>query len=241
FGNWLNFRKAHTRTDADHLIHAFRVCVEDGDLTYASYCCIGIVQVWFAIGKNLAESHAELQKWLAFAPSAKAMDIVANITTVDRAFMNLLGLTKSESTYSDDAGFDEAAFEQHLVTERSRPVQAYLYHHRSLVRYIFEDYDAALASSIEAEKRTDAVQGKMLFEEHAFHQALVLAAVYDRASADDRTKYLELMKRDRDRLRAIAAFAPMNYAHKQYLVEAELARIQGDEAAALDLYDQAIA
>jgi histidine kinase len=239
FGNWLNFRRDHARTDIDHLIVAFQSCVAAGDRTYATYCCIGLVQLWFAIGRNVAEAHADVPKWMGFVEQVKALDIADNIRTVDRALMCLAGLTHGPHTYDDD-GFVEADFERHLNEVRSPPVQAYFYHHRSFVRFIHEDFAGALADTRESEERHAATSGQFIAEEHPFHQSLILAAVHADVSDAERTRHSALLDRNLARLRAIAAQAPVNFAHKVALVEAERARLEGDTAAATELYDRAV-
>lgn len=239
FGNWLNFRRHHVATDVDHLIDAFQMCIDSGDLTYACYCCIGVVQVWFVMGKNLADAHREAPRWLGFARKIKAMDIVDNITTVDRAFCALLGIPPEPGAHP--APESDSEFEARLERERSMPVQAYQYHHQSLVRYILEDYGEAYRASCECEKRKGAMSGQMLVEEHAFHQSLILAALVPSADEATRTAQLQQIRANRKVLADIAEQAPMNYLHKRLLVDAELRQLEGDTYGALELYDQSIA
>ena len=239
FGNWLNFRRHHVATDVDHLIDAFQMCIDTGDLTYACYCCIGVVQVWFVMGKNLADAHREAPRWLGFARKIKAMDIVDNITTVDRAFCALLGIPPEPGAHP--APESDSEFEARLERERSMPVQAYQYHHQSLVRYILEDYGEAYRASCECEKRKGAMSGQMLVEEHAFHQSLILAALVPSADEASRTAQLQQIRANRKVLADIAEQAPMNYLHKRLLVDAELRQLEGDTYGALELYDQSIA
>ena len=239
FGNWLNFRRHHVATDVDHLIDAFQLCIDSGDLTYACYCCIGVVQVWFVMGKNLADAHREAPRWLGFARKIKAMDIVDNITTVDRAFCALLGIPPEPGAHPEPES--DSDFEARLERERSMPVQAYQYHHQSLVRYILEDYAGAYRSSCECEKRKGAMSGQMLVEEHAFHQSLILAARVPSADEPTRAAHLQQIRANRKVLADIAEQAPMNYLHKRLLVDAELRQLDGDTYGALELYDQSIA
>ncbi len=239
FGNWLNFRRHHVATDVDHLIDAFQMCIDAGDLTYACYCCIGVVQVWFVMGKNLAEAHREAPRWLGFARKIKAMDIVDNITTVDRAFCALLGIPPEPGAHPGPES--DVEFEARLERERSMPVQAYQHHHQSLVRYILEDYGEAYRSSCECDKRKGAMSGQMLVEEHAFHQSLILAALIPAADEPSRTAHLQQIHANRKVLADIAEQAPMNYGHKRLLIDAELRQLGGDLYGALELYDESIA
>jgi signal transduction histidine kinase len=85
-----------------------------------------------------------------------------------------------------------------------------------------------------------AMQGQMLVEEHAFHRALILAAALG-STPSARAEYLEQIRANLKVLTAIAEHAPMNYAHKARLVEAEIARLEGNDHAAADLYDLAVA
>ena len=51
---------------------------------------------------------------------------------------------------------------------------------------------------------------------------------------------MKIIERNQGKIKAWAENAPMNFLHKYHLVEAELNRVQGNQKAASDYYDQAI-
>ncbi len=72
------------------------------------------------------------------------------------------------------------------------------------------------------------------------YTALTVAALYENASADERTKWRELLTAHREQLREWAENYPPTFADKHALVSAEIARLEGRAFDAMQLYEQAI-
>ena len=91
-----------------------------------------------------------------------------------------------------------------------------------------------------------AVDGQLAFiinhvqlVEHRLHRSLAQLALVDELAPPQREEALAWVREDLAQLRRWAESAPANIEHKALLLEAELARVEGDPAA-IDLYDQAI-
>ena len=67
-----------------------------------------------------------------------------------------------------------------------------------------------------------------------------MAALYEEASADEQAGWRELLAAHREQLREWAETYPPTFADKYTLVSAEIARIEGRDADAMRLYEQAI-
>ena len=76
--------------------------------------------------------------------------------------------------------------------------------------------------------------------DNTFYACLTLAAMCDSASDSDTAKYLDLIGPRHAVLAHWAELCPQNYAHKDLLVQAELARLAGKDEDAIKLYDLAI-
>ncbi len=72
------------------------------------------------------------------------------------------------------------------------------------------------------------------------YAALTVAVLYENASADERTKWRELLTAHQEQLREWAENYPPTFADKHALVSAEIARLEGRAFDAMHTYEQAI-
>ncbi|MGA2342299.1 MAG: ATP-binding protein, partial [Steroidobacteraceae bacterium] len=107
-------------------------------------------------------------------------------------------------------------------------------------RFLSGDYTEALAAAAKAKPllRREAVQIYLL--DYSYYTALTVAALYEDASADDKAEWRNLLTAHREQLREWADNYPPTFADKHALVSAEVARIEGRDAEAMRLYEQAI-
>jgi len=242
FGDWTRHRaNFHIRENHGYLKKAFLFCLESGDLSWGCYSAVHLVANDFVLGHPIAEARVEAARWLEYTLKVKSPEMHDACKTMDRAYMTLLGLTDGPATYDDADGFDEAQYEAFLLANRSQCVQAYHYHHRAIVHYIFGNTREAFETDAKTAKVIWALHGQLKIEEHLFYQALIHLAHCLSAPEAERAAILEKARRNEQRLCALAAKSPKNYAHKQLLVTAELARLDGKHAEAAELYDVAIA
>ena len=73
-----------------------------------------------------------------------------------------------------------------------------------------------------------------------FYEALVLLASYHEVSAAEQAQYLRIARSACKRLATWAQYAAANYQHRLRWLEAEISRLQGDDARAREQFDVAI-
>ena len=76
--------------------------------------------------------------------------------------------------------------------------------------------------------------------DYFYYTALTVAAVFETAAADQQSEWRELLTLHCEQLREWAENNPPTFADKHALVSAEIARIEGRDADAMRLYEQAI-
>ena len=241
FGDWTRHRENfHIRENLQYLKRAFSLCQESGDLSWGCYSAIHLVANDIVLGNPIAEARVEAARWLEYTRKVKSPEMHDATKTMDRALMALLGLTKDTTTYDGADGFDEAAYEAFLCSRRSQCVQAYHFHHRAIVHYVLGNTRQAFETDAKTSKVIWALHGQLKIEEHQFFQALIWLGFHSSAPEAERPAILAKARDNEQKLAALAAAAPKNYAHKQLLVAAELARVTNRTAEAAELYDQAI-
>jgi PAS domain S-box-containing protein len=216
-----------------------RTATERGDLTFA---CYGMHQsITYLLTRNdpLDAVWRESAMALDYARTAKFRDVVDLIVSQQRFIASMQGRDATLSTVSN-AQLDEAAFEAQL-TAAGTPTVICLHWIRKLkARYLSGDYAEALpaADNAKALLWISSVQLQML--DYFYYAALTMAALYENASAGEQTRWRELLMAHQEQLREWAETYPPTFADKYALVSAEIARLEGRDADALRLYEQAI-
>jgi signal transduction histidine kinase len=117
----------------------------------------------------------------------------------------------------------------------------FIFHLNKMVLcYLFQQYPAALEQALLAEGHLDAMISSPTVPVCHFYMALVRLALFPDAPKKEQNQILKKVASIQKKMKKWAHHAPMNYAHKWHLVEAELARVAGDDLSAMQHYDQAI-
>src|SRR6202011_2974712 len=107
-------------------------------------------------------------------------------------------------------------------------------------RFLSGDYAEALAAADKAKALLWASAVWIQLLDYFYYAALTVAALYENASADEQQGWRELLTAHREQLREWAENYPPTFADKHALVSAEIARLEGRDAEAMRLYEQAI-
>jgi predicted ATPase/signal transduction histidine kinase len=105
--------------------------------------------------------------------------------------------------------------------------------------YFFQDWEAALGHAKLLEQSVALFFGDPAEAEYRLYHALVLAALPRPATPEETGARRQAMTAHLEKLRHWARYCPENFLARAVLVEAELARLEGNEKAG-ELYDQAI-
>jgi PAS domain S-box-containing protein len=136
--------------------------------------------------------------------------------------------------------FDETKYVSGWIQENNALRMFSLLCSRTMLQYLFGDYRAAVASGKEAEIYERSALGLYYRVIHSFFYALSLLALNQKRGGVVESEHLELADTHIKRLRRWAVLAPMNFAHKLALVEAEQARARGENGRAIERFSDAI-
>ena len=216
-----------------------RTATETGDLTFACYGMHQTITGLLLRNDPLDAVWRESETALDFARTAKFRDVVDLIVSQQRFIASMQGRDAAFSTSSDEQ-FDEAAFEAQLTVERTPTVICLHWIRKLKARYLTGDYADALRASDKAKSLIwiSAVQLQML--DYFYYTALTVAAAFEAAAADQQSQWRELLTLHCEQLREWAENNPPTFSDKHALVSAEVARIEGRDADAMRLYEQAI-
>jgi len=218
---------------------AFRAGFETGDLTFACYGIYQSVTGLLLRNDPLDAVWRESEIALNFAREAKYGDAVDIVVSQQRFIATMQGRTANLSTFSD-AQFDEATFETQLTGERMTLMIAWYWILKLKARFLSGDYAEALAAIDKVKPLLRASTGHIQLLDYFYYAALTAAAFYQKASADEQARLRELLMTHQEQLREWAEAYPPTFGDKHTLVSAEIARLEGRDADAMRLYEQAI-
>jgi GAF domain-containing protein len=107
--------------------------------------------------------------------------------------------------------------------------------------YLFYgNFQEAMVALLEANKWISGLKGTASFTEYCFLAFLVYISAFQRLHWQDKIRAYFAIRTYLRKMRQWAAFCPINFLHKQLLMEAEFARFRGKRKKAVKFYEQAI-
>ncbi|MBV8814010.1 MAG: AAA family ATPase, partial [Verrucomicrobia bacterium] len=218
---------------------AFDAAKESGDLTYAVFSSTNMIANLLAGGDPLEDVQREAEECLEFTRKTR-FDLLSDcVIAALRLVRTLRGLTPKFGSFND-ADFDEGHFEQHLRENPHLAPAACRYWIRKLqARFYADDYASAVAAAAKAHLLHQR-QSFIEIAEYPFYSALAHAALYSSASPDERVRHLQALVSNHKQLVIWKENCPENFGSSAAIVEAEIARIEGRDADAERLYEEAI-
>ena len=223
----------------DYIRAAFRAGVETGDFSIACYSSNHTITDLLARGDHLDEVWRESERCLDFVRQARFRDVVDVIVSQQRFIENMRGRTASFSTFSDTK-FDETAFEAELTEDRMATMVAWYWILKLQARFFSGDYEVSIAAARKAKAMLWASDANIQLLDYYYYTALTVAALYEKASAEEQAGWRDLLTAHEEQLREWAENYPPTFGDKHALVSAEIARLEGRDADAMRLYEQAI-
>jgi predicted ATPase/signal transduction histidine kinase len=216
-----------------------RIATETGNLTYACYSMHQSITGFLLRNDPLDAVWRESEMALDFARRAKFRDVADLIVSQQRFIAAMQGRTATFSTFSDSQ-FDEATFEAQLTGDRMNTMICLYWILKLKARFLSGDYTEALAAAGKAKPVLRGEPTQIFLLDYFYYTALTVAALYEKASADERAGWRELLAAHREQLREWAENYPPTFGDKHALVSGEIARLEGRDAEAMRLYEQAI-
>jgi predicted ATPase len=226
-------------TAIDFTRSAIRAAIETSDRTYACYGMLQSVTALLLRSDPLDAVWRESEMALDFAREAKYVDATDMIGNQQRFIATMQGRSATFSTFSD-AHFDEATFEAQLTGDRMALMICFYWILKLKARFLSGDYAEALSAADKVKPLLSAATVQIQLLDYFYYTALTVAALYEKASADEQTGWREILAAHREELREWAENYPPTFADKHALVSAEIARLEGRDLDAMRLYDQAI-
>ncbi len=237
-GAFIVHGKSHIKATLPFLLEGYQSGLEAGNLEFVGYCIKDICQYSYLIGRELSHLGKEIRTYSHILSSFKQTTTLNYCRIYLQAVLNLLGKAENPCILSGEA-YNEVQALPLLLAANDITGLHYFYLHRLILCYLFGEIDQALEN---AKKAREFLAGGTGFATvpifHFYDSLTVLAASPQTHSIDE---LLARVEENQSRLKHWAHYAPMNYLHKFFLVEAERYRVLGQVTEAIEYYDRAIA
>jgi signal transduction histidine kinase len=236
----INFWKNHLDQTIDSLLEAIHCGMENGDLEYAGYASAIYNINMILNGENLASILQKLETHINLMYKFKQQGTVL-LHQVWQQFVDKLSGSKINKSDFSGNFFNENILLTELIETKSSTTLFSLYLAKTIFFYLFKQPGKALESSLKGREYLQYVVGQVTVSQHKFYYSLSLLAEYNHQSVSEQENTLNQVLANQKHLETLVGHAPQNLQHKYDLVEAEKARVLGDNWQAMELYDQAIA
>jgi len=222
------------------LRQTIQVGLEIGDLEFCGHATTHYCSNLFLSGESLNAVKQAIQQYIELLQRIKQGFHLHFIKIWGQLTHNLSEETADKLKLVGE-WLDETEFVNHPELKNNQNLLFILYLGKTLLSYLFKDYDTALIYAAPLEDYAKTAAGLFTTSYPYFYHSLVLLAKYPEVSESEQTEFLQQVADHQQKMKILAFHAPMNFQHKYDLVEAEKARVLGQEWQAAKLYDKAIA
>lgn len=210
-----------------------------GDLEAAALAGSFYCTQSYAAGRELPELERETAAYAQGIAKLKQFTTYYLVQLYRQAILNLMG--RSENTYRIvGEAYDEDEVLPKLFEAKERSIILATYVQKLILCYLFGQCGQALQDAPVVAEYKDGAPGTVLMPLIALYDSLVRLTLYEQAGPSERKATLAQVGRHLKDLKKWAHYAPMNYANKWWLVQAERLRVLGNHQQAAEGYLQAI-
>jgi PAS domain S-box-containing protein len=229
------------RLSNDLAAESIQAGLESGDIQFVSYCMLWQSCNNYYQGMTLPDFVQELQRFSQFVHKAKDQLSIAVVLAETFPLVDILGLDDNAwLPVSIDELDEEQYVKDCLEQEAFLPLCLY-YIFKLQTSYVLNKFKKANEFATQADKLLGHIFLAISVAEHNFYSSLTQAALYPEASEEEQRTYLQQLESNQKQMKIWVDNCPENFLNMYLLVEAEIARIMGNDLEAMDLYDQAIA
>ncbi len=218
---------------------AYQVGLETGDLESSAlnaqmYCAYA----YFA-GNELTTLATEMETYRQGLLQLKQETALNFQAIYHQAVLNLLGRSV-DVCQLDGEVYQETQTLPILQQLNFHTALYYLYYNKTVLCYLFRQYQQAADCAVLAESYSDGMVGMFAVPLFCFYSSLIYLELSGSITEFEQHQYLEKVRSNQEKLKRWSEYSPMNHLHKWYLVEAEKNRVFGNKNQAIEYYDRAI-
>jgi diguanylate cyclase (GGDEF)-like protein/PAS domain S-box-containing protein len=213
--------------------------LEVGKVQYASYIAAFYSSALFYTGENLESVAQKLDHRLDLLNSLRNQVCIDYAKIWRQMVANLVGDSTHKFELISDR-FHETEILNTLIAADNQTALSALYLAKTNLLYLYKEYSQAIQNAVIVERYIGSVMGTINVSVHSFYYMLALLGQYPHTTVEEQHQYLQIVESRQQQMKKLANAAPMNFLHKHNLVEAERAKVLGQNDRAMEYYDLAI-
>ncbi|MCT7958899.1 trifunctional serine/threonine-protein kinase/ATP-binding protein/sensor histidine kinase [Laspinema palackyanum] len=222
------------------LQEGYHAGLETGDFEYGAYCILHYHEYEYFCGENLIKLGEKLTQ---YSPALEEINQRNSLTYHEiyrQAVLNLLDAPEQPTELVGAAYNERQSLPLHYqVNDRYALYQVYL--HKLILCYLLGEIEPGREFADLAKPYINGVTGMYFGSVFYFYDSLVQLADYSHLPKEQQQGIVERVQENQEKLQRWAESAPVNFQHKFELVEAERYRVLGENMAAMEAYERAIA
>ena len=232
--------KEHGRKTLVPFREDIQVGLETGDVEFACLSILTYCENLCLLGERLETVNLEQTQYIALLQTLKKTFPLFDTTMWGQFVLNLTGKAVDKCRLIGEF-FNEV--EMLPIAQQANNLHSLFrtYLAKTILSYLFKNIQDAIAHTSLADEYVASAAGLIPYGQHYFYSSLAFLAHYQNVYSDKQTAYLDKVIFNQQKMKRWTKHAPKNYQHKYDLVEAEKARVLGQEWQAAKLYDKAIA
>ncbi|NLD47246.1 MAG: AAA family ATPase [Clostridiaceae bacterium] len=231
--------RAHYKESLDYYDISHKTGVEIGDIMHAAYAIAHKVHLLMWSGYNLTMCKAETENAIAFLKQAKVTVplLLAEIVHYSLCKFQTIPDEYTQSDYEDE--YNEILGKLRKINSGNYFVRLYLYN--IYVNIILNNMEEAEKWYLLSQKIGSFEITDFSISDYYMLQALILIHKCNMATSEEQAKMKETICSIQQKLKNWAENCPANFAHKYYLVSAQIAVLEKEPLDTVaDLFEKAL-
>ena len=237
---FLRHWQKHIRDTLQPLLEAYSSAVETGDLEFAGYSVYYYCLQSYFSGKVLDKLQGEMEVYSDTLKQIKQSRTWQVNQLYRQVVLNLREEVENPCELIGDVYHEVQMLPLHKQVN-DRASIGILYFNKLVLCYLFGEDKNAVENASLAEKYLSGLAGTPLGPIFYLYDSLARLSIFVKGSNLEQRLILKKVAANQRKMKKWARYAPMNYLHKFYLVEAERCNIIGQVVRAAEFYDRAIA
>ncbi len=237
--HWKIFLKE--KVARDKLLSTFQKGINIGDREYSGYVSIDYCLIEFFGGDDLKQVESDERKYTVLTKKYKQKYLTDYLEIFQKTVKLLT--TKSnnkEFLLMGDSQQEEEKNIQEYVKCSNQWLLYTFYLNKTIVNYFFRDLYHAIDNTINTEKYIESIGSYLTAPQHNLYSSLSFLGHYHNCHLEQQKRILKQVEKNQQDLKRWADDCPENFKNKYDLVEAEKARVLGQNWQAQELYEKAI-
>ncbi len=224
----------------DPLRKGFQSGVESGDFEYAGYCAVFYGYHLFLSGKNLEQIEVETATYGHAIGTLKQETSLYLDAIVRQTIALIRNSDDGKSMKLSGDIYNETVLRPLHEKANDRTTLFFMFCSKLILNYLFGHHEKAVENAAQCELYLDGVISQAGVPVFYFYDSLAHLGTYADSSPLQKNQILSKVVANQKKLKKWSTYAPMNYLHKYYLVNAELCRVKGKFVDAAEGYDLAV-